>query len=59
MLKKAELETREPKNLGKILTKAKFEENPLPPRVKEVAFFPCNDCIYQMSTFEVVQIFSV
>ena len=59
MLKKAQLETGQPKNLGKILTKAKFEENPLPPRVKEVVFFHCNDCIYQMSTFEAAQIFSV
>ena len=41
-----QLATRQPKNLRKILTKAKFEENPLPPPVKEVGFFPCNDCIY-------------
>ena len=41
-----QLATRQPKNLRKILTKAKFEESPLPPPVKEVGFYPCNDCIY-------------
>ena len=41
-----QLATWQPKNLRKILTKAKFEENPLPAPVKEVGFFPCNDCIY-------------
>ena len=41
-----QLVTREPKNFLKYLTKAKFEENPLTPPVKEVGFFPCNDCIY-------------
>ena len=40
-----QLATRQPKNLRKILTKAKFEENSLPPPVKEVGFFSCNDCI--------------
>ena len=44
--KTVQLATRQPKNLRKILTKAKFEENPLPSPVKEVVFFPCNDCIY-------------
>ena len=44
--KTVQLATRQPKNLRKILTKAKFEENPLPPPVEEVGFFPCNDCIY-------------
>ena len=44
--KTVQLATKHPKNLRKILTKAKFEENPLPPPVKEVRFFPCNDCIY-------------
>ena len=41
-----QLATRQPKNLRKILAKAKFEENPLPPPLKEVEFFRCNDCIY-------------
>ena len=36
--KTVQLATRQPKNLRKILTKAKFEENPLPPPVKEVGF---------------------
>ena len=44
--KTVQLATRQPKNLRKILTKAKFEENTLPPSVKEVGFFSCNDCIY-------------
>ena len=44
--KTVKLATRQPKNLRKILTKAKFEENPQLPPVKEVGFFPCNDCIY-------------
>ena len=44
--KTVKLATRQPKNLRKILTKAKFEENPQPPPVKEVGFFSCNDCIY-------------
>ena len=44
--KTVQLATRQPKNLRKILTKAKFEENPLPSPVKEFGFFPCNDCIY-------------
>ena len=44
--KTIQLATRQPKNLRKILTKAKFEENPLPTPVKEDAFFSCNDCIY-------------
>ena len=44
--KVVQLATRQPKNLRKILTKAKFEESPLPPPVKEVGFYPCNDCIY-------------
>ena len=44
--KTVKLATRQPKNLRKILTKAKFEENPQPPPVKKVGFFPCNDCIY-------------
>ena len=38
--KTVQLATRQPKNLRKILTKAKFEENPLPSPVKEVGFFP-------------------
>ena len=44
--KTVQLATKQPKSLRKILTKAKFEENPLPPPVKKVGFFPCNDCIY-------------
>ena len=42
--KTVQLGTRQSKNLRKIRTKAKFEENPLPLLVK--GFFPCNDCIY-------------
>ena len=45
-IKTVQVATRQPKILRKILTKAKFEENTLPPPVKEVGFFPCNDCIY-------------
>ena len=45
--KTVQLATRQPKNFRKILTKAKFEENPLPPPVKKAGFFPCNDCIYR------------
>ena len=44
--KTVQLATRQPKNLRKILTKAKFEESTLPPPVKEVDFFPCNNYIY-------------
>ena len=44
--KTVQLATKQPKNFKKILTKAKFEDNPLPPPVKEVVFFSCNDCIY-------------
>ena len=40
------LATWQPKKLRKILTNAKFEENPLPPPFKEVGLSPCNDCIY-------------
>ena len=43
--KKVQLAFRQPKILQKILTKAKFEENPIPPTVKEVGLFLCNDCI--------------
>ena len=42
----AQLATRQPKNLRKILTKAKFEENPLLPLVKEAGFSLCSDSIY-------------
>ena len=38
--KTVQLATRQPKNLQKIT------ENPLPPHVTEVEFFPCKDCIY-------------
>ena len=44
--KTVQLATRQPKNLRKIVTKAKFEENLLLPSVKEVGFFPCNYCNY-------------
>ena len=44
--KTVQLATRQPKNLQKILTKAKFEKNTLPPPVKEDGFFLYNDCIY-------------
>ena len=37
--KTVQLATRQPKNLRKVLRKAKFEENPLPSPVKEVGFF--------------------
>ena len=37
--KTVQLATRQPKNVPKIQTKAKFEENPLPCPAKEVAFF--------------------
>ena len=37
--KTIQLVTREPKNLLKYLSKAKFEENPLTPPLKEVGFF--------------------
>ena len=46
--KTVQLATRQPKNLRKILTKTKFEENVLPPPVKEVGFFPCTGCIYHV-----------
>ena len=36
--KKVQPATRQPKNLRKILTRAKFEENPLPHPAKEVGF---------------------
>ena len=45
--KTVQLATRQHKNLQKILTKWKFEENPQPPALKEYGFFSCNDCIYQ------------
>ena len=41
-----QLATNQPKNLRKIVTKAKLEKNPLPPPVKEVGFLLCNDCVY-------------
>ena len=47
--KTVQLAIWQPKNVREILTKAKFEENPLPPPVKEIGFFPCNDCIYHRS----------
>ena len=31
--------------------KAKFEENPLPPPIKKVGYFPCNDCIYHRCAY--------
>ena len=46
--KTVQLATRQPKNLRKVPAKAKFEENLLTPLVKEVGFFPCNDCIYHV-----------
>ena len=44
--KTGQLATRQTKNLRKILTRTKFEENPLHLSVKPVGFFPCNDRIY-------------
>ena len=44
--KAVKVATRKAKNVRKILTKAEFEENSQPPNVKEIGFFPCNDCIY-------------
>ena len=41
-----QLATRQTKNLRKIVTKVKFEENPLAPSVKKVGFFLYNYCIY-------------
>ena len=38
--KTAHLATRQPKNLRNILTKAKFEENPLPLLLKKLDSFP-------------------
>ena len=58
-IKTVQVATRQPEILRKILTKAKFEENTLPPPVKEVVFFPCNDCIYQTWIFQDVQICSI
>ena len=49
--KTVKLATRLPKNLRKIITKARFEENLQPSPVKEVGSFPCNDCVYHRSRY--------
>ena len=41
------LTTRQPPNLRKLLTKAKFDMTPPPPRpIRQVGLFPCGNCKY-------------
>ena len=44
--KKVLLSTRQTPNLRKLLTTAKFERLSIPKQIKQVAFFPCRNCIY-------------
>ena len=44
--KKVLLSARQPPNLRKLLTTAKFERLPTPKQIKQVGFFPCANCIY-------------
>ena len=40
------LSTKQPPNLRKLLTAAKFERIPIPKQIKQVGFFPSANCIY-------------
>ena len=42
--KKVLLSSRQPPNLFKLLTKAKFERLPITKQIKQVGFFPCANC---------------
>ena len=55
--KTVELTTGQPKNLRKILIKAKFEEHCPPPPAKEIEFFLCNDYIYHMDISSCANLF--
>ena len=43
--KKALLSTKQPPNLSKLLTTAKFERSPIPKQIKYVGFYPYANCI--------------
>ena len=46
--KKKLLSTKQPSNLRKLLTTAKFERLPIP---KQVGLLPCPDCIYHKNGY--------
>ena len=45
------LSTRQPPNLRKLLTTAKFERLPIPKQIKQAGFFPSVNCIYHKNGF--------
>ena len=45
------LSNRQPPNLRKLLTTAKFERLPIPKQIKQVGFFHCVNCIYQKNGY--------
>ena len=45
------LSNRQPPNLPKLLTTAKFKRLPIPKQIKEVEFFPCTNCIDQNNRY--------
>ena len=49
--KKVLLSNRQPPNLRKLLTTAKFERLPIPKQIKQVGFFPCANCIYHENCY--------
>ena len=49
--KKVLLSNRQPPNLRKLLTTAKFERLPTPKQIKQVGFFPCANCIYHKNGY--------
>ena len=49
--KKVLLSTRQPPNLRKLLTTAKFERLPIPKQIKQVVFFPCANCSYHKNGY--------
>ena len=49
--KKVLLSTRQPPNLRKLSTTAKFERLSIPKQIKQDGFFPCANCIYHKSGY--------
>ena len=45
------LSTRQPQNLCKILTTAKFERLPIPKQIKQGRIFTCTNCNYHRNGF--------
>ena len=49
--KKVLLSTRQPPNLGQLLTTAKFERLPIPKEIKQVRFVHSTNCIYHKNGY--------